>query len=660
MRQSDHPSRMEWACLLIILAIAAGLRFYAIGSLPPGLYRDEAYNGLDALRVLAGERPIYFPANNGREPLFIYLVAVSVALFGRSPGAIRLVAAILGTGTIPVIYLWARQALNARIALLSAAITALSFWHVNLSRIGFRVIAMPLLVTASLWLLWRGVRARRHLDIMLAGTMYGLAFYTYLATRFTVIALAVFIAYLVFSRRSLLRHDLVYFLIPATVMLVPLGLYAWGHPEIILGRTDQVSIFNPAINHGDLWGTLALNLARTLAMFTTRGDFIPRHNLPYRPVFDLLMATAFLVGVIVALRGRRLGHRFTFIWVAAMLLPTILAEGAPHFLRAAGILPFVFVIPALGLDAIATWMEGRGWQMLAIVALVAIVAVSGLWTVRDYFLAYAPSETVYYHFETGATELAACINQMTGVGWIGPGFRMSAVSDSASAGAVYLQARLWRDWPSVRFLVPVSPRFTLLWDEAPIPTPSVTPRTLLVVWPYENYKAFLRVLPNNAVICAREDTYERGDLESEPRLLYLAYETTDASQVPRNLDVRFEQGITLLGCEQISGPEGVLHLTLYWKAEHPMSVDYTVFVHALSGGAMLTQDDAPPARGYYPTTMWRPGDIVCDEHRLHLDSATAVELRVGLYRLENMSRLRTLDAEGQPSGDSVVIPVPTM
>lgn len=660
MRQSDRPSRWEWACLLIILLLAAGLRLYAIGSLPPGLYRDEAYNGLDALRVLAGERPIYFPANNGREPLFIYLVAISIGFLGRSPSAIRLVAAILGTATVPIIYLWARQAFNARIALLSAAITALTFWHVNLSRVGFRVIAMPLLVTASLWLLWRGVRAHRHSDIAIAGMMYGLAFYTYLAMRFTAVAWAVFIAYLAFSRRSLPRRVFFYFLIPAVVVLLPFGLYAWGHPEIILGRMDQVSILNPVINHGDLWGTLTLNLTRTLAMFTTCGDFIPRHNLPYRPVFDPLMAAAFVVGVIEALRGRRLGHAFTLIWVAAMLLPTILAEGAPHFLRAAGILPFVFVLPALGLDAIATWMEGRGWRMSAFVALVAIVAASGLWTVRDYFLVHAPSETVYYNFETGATELAAHINQITGVGWSGSGFHVGAANSSASGGAVYLQSRLWRDWPSVRFLVPASSQFTVLWDGISIPMPSVAPRILLAVWPYEDYKASLKVLPNSAVIRVREGAHERGDLESEPRLLYLAFETADSLGVPHNLDVRFEQGIILLGYELMCEPGGIYHLALYWKAEQPVDMDYTVFVHSLSGGERFAQADGPPAQGYYPTTVWRPGDIVCDERRLHLGGVSDVELLVGLYRLEDMSRLRTLDAVGQPNGDSVVIAVPTM
>jgi len=74
-----------------------------LGSLPPGLYRDEAYNGLDALAILDGHTPLYFEANNGREPLFIYLLALPLALLGITPLALRLTSAIVGTLTIPAI-----------------------------------------------------------------------------------------------------------------------------------------------------------------------------------------------------------------------------------------------------------------------------------------------------------------------------------------------------------------------------------------------------------------------------------------------------------------------------------------------------------------------------------------------------------------------------
>ena len=71
--------------LLLVIAMATALRFWALGTIPPGLYHDEAFNGLDALGVLEGERPVFFEANNGREPLFIYLVALICSCPGTEP-----------------------------------------------------------------------------------------------------------------------------------------------------------------------------------------------------------------------------------------------------------------------------------------------------------------------------------------------------------------------------------------------------------------------------------------------------------------------------------------------------------------------------------------------------------------------------------------------
>ena len=63
--------------LLILLCVAAAFRLWQIGAIPPGLFGDEAVNGLDALDVLAGRGQAFFPANYGREGFHIFLVALS-------------------------------------------------------------------------------------------------------------------------------------------------------------------------------------------------------------------------------------------------------------------------------------------------------------------------------------------------------------------------------------------------------------------------------------------------------------------------------------------------------------------------------------------------------------------------------------------------------
>src|SRR5512147_868169 len=116
----------EWAPVVALMLIAGAVRSYALGVWPPGLYHDEAYNGLDALRVLAGDRPLYFAANNGREPFFIYLVSLSIGLLGRGIFPLRLPSTIIGILLVPASYFMARELFNRRVGLLTATLVTIT------------------------------------------------------------------------------------------------------------------------------------------------------------------------------------------------------------------------------------------------------------------------------------------------------------------------------------------------------------------------------------------------------------------------------------------------------------------------------------------------------------------------------------------------------
>ncbi|HNS50253.1 MAG TPA: glycosyltransferase family 39 protein [Anaerolineae bacterium] len=85
-----------------------------------------------------------------------------------------------------------------------------------------------------------------------------------------------------------------------------------------------------------------------------------------------------------------------------------------------------------------------------------------------------------------------------------------------------------------------------------------------------------------------------------------------------------------------------LKVRLVWQTLAEMDIDYTTFVH-LEGadGAVWGQHDGPPAGGTYPTSHWRAGERVAEEHELTVGEAAsgAVRLSAGMYRLETMERL---------------------
>jgi 4-amino-4-deoxy-L-arabinose transferase-like glycosyltransferase len=105
-RAEARPARWQrWAVLLLLIGLGAFLRLHALDRLPPGLYHDEAFYGLDAQRVLHGEQfPIFFTGNNGREPLHLYLLAGAMGLLGERVWVLRLVSALAGVLSIPLMY----------------------------------------------------------------------------------------------------------------------------------------------------------------------------------------------------------------------------------------------------------------------------------------------------------------------------------------------------------------------------------------------------------------------------------------------------------------------------------------------------------------------------------------------------------------------------
>lgn len=650
----------EWVALVVIMLLGAALRLIALDRLPPGLYHDEALNGLDALRVLDGETPIYFEANNGREPLFIYALATAVGLFGQTPGTLRLVSALFGVLTIPATYWLVRELVEDRhVALVSAFFCATTVWALNLSRVAFRAVAMPPLLAVALALLWRGDKKGR-LGLIICGAIaYGFSFYTYLAARFSVVALFFFIVYMFLWHRGALRlKGWLAFLLVATIVSLPLALHVMDNWSETMGRAGQVSILNPAINEEDAVGTLLRHVWYTMRSLVYRGDFIPRHNVPLRPVYGPLVGTACLAGIGIALvrARRRPGYALALIVLTTMMMPTVLAEGAPHMLRGVGMLPVVFFFPALGLIESARRLTRLGCQALGRV-LVALVLVGPALIGWSAYWEHLHSEAVYYHFESGATEMAVEINRYLSSGWRGAGLVAPTRDTGADARVVYIAPRLWRDWPSVRYLCPDEERLRILSEDSMLDDDAAGD-LLVIMWPFEGVTEMLASLPRDRMIDVRPGARERGDLETESRLLYVTCRAVSLANVPYGTETHWREGIRLVGYRATMSAANRVEVDLYWATSAPVDKSYTVFCHVVSGGQLIGQDDALPTSGYHTTDRWRPGDVILDHHTIDLTTKYDTEtcrIHIGLYQLETMERLDLVDAEGRPTGETSLV-----
>src|SRR3990172_7308426 len=98
--------------LLIILLMAAFLRLWNLGSIPPGLTPDEASLGYNAYSILKTGRdeygelmPIVFKSfGDYKAGLYVYLTVPFVALLGLTEFAIRLPSAVAGVTAVWLVY----------------------------------------------------------------------------------------------------------------------------------------------------------------------------------------------------------------------------------------------------------------------------------------------------------------------------------------------------------------------------------------------------------------------------------------------------------------------------------------------------------------------------------------------------------------------------
>ena len=408
--------------LIIILFLAFFLRFWQLNRIPPGLYPDVAINGNDAWEALrTGSFKVFYPANNGREGLFINLIAFSFYLLGHSIWAIKVVPALLGFLTVLGIYLLTKELFDKKIALISTFFLAVCFWHLNFSRLGFRAIMLPFVLVFSFYFLFRGLRTRRFLNFILGGLFFGLGLHTYISWRLAPLILIIWVGiYCITEKKFFFDYwsRLLVFILSALVSAFPLLFYFYKHPADFMDRASDVSVFRQP----RFLQLIFLNTLKALGMFNIFGDANWRHNLSGAPMFTFLLGLFFAGGLILAIikiiRNKNSTQRFILffllLWFIVMLLPTILsAEGIPHALRALGVLPACLILAAYFLD---WFFQLKFWQKISanrkMIVLFILLITIGLAETTRYFIIWGRNPEVYAAFNQNFVNMGNYLNSL--------------------------------------------------------------------------------------------------------------------------------------------------------------------------------------------------------------------------------------------------------
>jgi 4-amino-4-deoxy-L-arabinose transferase-like glycosyltransferase len=668
--------RTDIAFVVGILAIALAFRLFLLDEYPRGLFADEASKGPFALDILLrNARPIFNESQSGREPLLIYLEAISIGLFGSTATAMRIPAVIAGVLTVLGLYLLVSEAMIAappgqprRPAFAAALLLAILYSHVSFSRSAFRGALLPLFVVFFLYWLSRAWRTNHRTSFVWAGLCLGGSLYTYTAARFLPFVFLAFLFHQGLCARPRLRRGLpgLFALsVAASLVAGPLAIYFIQNPFAFGTRASETSIATLVPDMGGIGPALWYNISRTLTMFGQQGDFNWHYNLPGLPILDPWLYPAFILGLGVCVwRWKSWEYAVGPLTVAVMALPSILSNEAPHALRNIGTLPAVALITGLGISA--AWgasLKALGGRLAAIVPVGVFLLFTATATSTGYHYFVSWPASVEEH---GAVpwEKLAIADYVNGSGtdvYLDQSLFAEADVIVYLTGSRYPQrASIFRNprvenaqWRSERVAV-VLPRSKGTNGSFLIMSPPSRPAErgwIYVLPPLQATvaKAFPQWLMEHAEsvpIFDRLGVWRATAYLVERAALPFVYSAVPQREVRANLG----DAVDLIGYDL---PEPRLELdeplefTLYWRARVKMDLDYDVSIQVqdLKGNGWA-QEDRPVLRGSFPTSQWLPGEVVPEgiEISLPKDAPPGVyRVMIGLERIWNRTLLEVFD-----------------
>lgn len=414
--------------LLVILLIAAFFRIWKLNEIPPGLYPDVAINGTQAFETLKTRSfKLFYPENNGREGLIMWLIALSFWIFGVSIWSLKIVAAIFGILTVLGLFFLTKELFNnENLGLLASFFLATSFSHALFSRIGFRAILLPFILVFSFYFLFKGLRKRKIRDFIIAGIFFGLGFYTYISFRFAVLMLfLIILCWLpIYYRQNLkTKYFLSVFVLLITIFFIalPIGIYFLRNPQDFLNRATPISVFAAQEPIKELVKSLSLHLG----MFNFYGDPNWRHNFAKSPMLPATLGILFLIGIIISIKELFsaikmknwelfTAHLFLWSWLFVMLLPGILTrEGIPHFLRTIGVIPVIYIFVALAFYLTYNWVDkNQKHKTILLITVFLFLTAIGFSEFNKYFNLWAKNSEVSRAYEKGYLDMGNFLNSL--------------------------------------------------------------------------------------------------------------------------------------------------------------------------------------------------------------------------------------------------------
>jgi 4-amino-4-deoxy-L-arabinose transferase-like glycosyltransferase len=416
--------------------LAAVLRFWNLGSIPPHLTPDEASFGYNAYSILKTGKDIHgdvFPIifksfGDDRPGLYFYLTVPFVATMGLTELAVRLPNFIFGVLGVFAIYLLTNKLFkgNKTIAIVSSFLLAINPWHIYFSRGAWEPNVALTLTVLGIYFFYRSLEQNKYLVV--SSLFFSLTLITYQGSKMAaVIVFAILVSLywkkvFALNKRNIILSAIIGFLITLPVTLSffqgrvgrlgVLSIFSYRRPSEQFNQqlsqggeiTGGLSYY---LYHSEILNYIRSILGRWFNHFSPRFLFFEgdwqnlRHSAPNHGMFLVSDVVFLIAGLISIFKKKSKSVIFIFLWLLLSPLPAALTRDQVHAVRSLNlVIPFTIVL-SFGLLVVVNWIKKLKNPLLVAanyLLLIGIYTASVIYFLDAYFLHLPIHNAKYWYY----------------------------------------------------------------------------------------------------------------------------------------------------------------------------------------------------------------------------------------------------------------------
>ena len=418
-------NKLRFTVLLGVILIAAVLRLWQIGVVPPSPDWDEAALGYNAYSILLTGRdeygkflPLILRSFDDYKPaLYTYLVVPFVKFLGLNLIAVRLPSAIFGIIAVIACYFLVKELIKNKyseaLALLSSFLLAISPWHIQFSRIAFEAqVGLSFNLLSYLFFL-KGLK--KHFFLPLFALFASLSIYVYQSEK--AYLPIVFLIFFVIYFRDIFKIPkkwIVTTIVIGVIFASPM-FYLLVADKNALMRAKGVSIFSDQTQflkrnaqkiqidrqNKDFVGLVVDNrrlefvkaiISGYIAHFDLNWLFITgdieRHHAPNMGLLYLVELPFLLFGVFKLLFGSfdKKSKLVIFSIFFTAPIPASITSGVPHAVRTINFLPTFQIFTAIGIIYAVVYIYKKKFSGIIYAALLFLALLNFGYYLNQYFV----------------------------------------------------------------------------------------------------------------------------------------------------------------------------------------------------------------------------------------------------------------------------------